>query len=181
MLVSLALAVAFLTNLSSVRATSVYCSAAIYGIPDLQSCISALANIRPNDYAKRLFVEQQLRTSPPEGNWKAMIDPRPAATQEDIAQIPKWWSFGTDINLTIPWKLMLTGSDCCTGNCNVAVLSYARWNSRNAVSSSRWSDVAYFGKQVASTCLISNNQGGAGVIRSKAAVNDKKTPENSHG
>ncbi len=79
---------------NSARAASVFCSERLYGSPTYKDCVGALQYIDPSDSQGRLFVEQQLRAKPPQGDWKAISDPRVPAFRQSIAQIPKWWSNG---------------------------------------------------------------------------------------
>ncbi|KAL6722321.1 hypothetical protein ACLMJK_001428 [Lecanora helva] len=94
----------------------------------------------PSDANKRLFVEQQLRAIRTQGDWLSITDPRPPGHQQDIVQVPKWWS---------------------CGNCNLALLSYAHDGSWLSVSASRWTDVDDRAAQLIATCLEENKQGGA--------------------
>ena len=71
-----------------------WCSRDVYGSPNIQNCVSALANLKLNDQTRRLFVEQQLRVTTPRGDWPWIKDPRPQQSRQAIVQVPKWWSFG---------------------------------------------------------------------------------------
>jgi len=69
------------------------CDSGLYGSPTYADCHGAVASI-PQDRAVRFFVEQQLRTAPPQADWTYFSDPRPLEYQQTIAQTPKWWSRG---------------------------------------------------------------------------------------
>ena len=55
------------------------------------------------------------------------------------------------------------------GDCNIALLSYAHGGTWLSVSASKWSDVVVQAYKLISTCAISDRQGGAAVIDSKAS------------
>lgn len=76
-----------------------YCSRNIYSNPRRQSCEIALSTL-PRDPFVRFFVEQQLRPSPGE-NWLAFGDPRRPEDQQKRVQVPKWWSAGMHLLLSI--------------------------------------------------------------------------------
>ena len=76
------------------QVVSVHCNERLYGTPKPQDCVAALSNLQTGNGEKRLFVEQQLRTKQPQGNWQPIVDPRPVGAQQEIVQIPKLWSHG---------------------------------------------------------------------------------------
>ena len=53
----------------------------------------AALSAMPRDQDTRFFVEQQLRTRLPEGDWPPFLDPRPVELREEVVQVPKFWSF----------------------------------------------------------------------------------------
>jgi len=69
------------------------CDSGLYGSPTYADCHDAFSSI-PQDTAVRFFVEQQLRTAPPQADWTYFPDPRPLEYQQTLAQTPKWWSRG---------------------------------------------------------------------------------------
>ena len=72
----------------------------VYGNPISIDCIGTLANFPINDYAIHWFVEQQLRTAPPQAVWNSFRDPRGPKDRQTIVQLPRRVSFGqSDIRL----------------------------------------------------------------------------------
>ena len=71
----------------------VFCSRENFGVPQYRSCMDALSSLRTEEIP-RFFVEQQLRTTMPDGDWPPFVDHGPGRTQKDIVQIPKWWTRG---------------------------------------------------------------------------------------
>lgn len=69
------------------------CNGGLYGSPTYADCHHALSSI-PQDTAIHFFVEQQLRTAPPQADWEYFPDLRPLRYQLPHAQTPKWWSRG---------------------------------------------------------------------------------------
>lgn len=86
---SLALVLAYVCTVDGF----VFCSREIFGVPKYSDCAGALSAV-PTDNVIQFFVEQQLRTEPPEANWPQFFDPRPIGLQKAIVQVPKWWSRG---------------------------------------------------------------------------------------
>lgn len=72
----------------------VFCNGGAYGRPVSVHCINALTKFPIHDTTIHYFVEQQLRTAPPEAVWNECKDPRPASEAQSIIQLPKWISYG---------------------------------------------------------------------------------------
>ena len=69
------------------------CSNERYGSPASESCLEAVSKI-PQDRTLRYFVEQQLRTAPPQADWPGFQDSRPVGSKASVMQLPKLWSQG---------------------------------------------------------------------------------------
>ena len=74
-----------------------FCSERIYGDPTGADCLRALTTIPSLDQRPRYFVEQPLRTSPDQTDWKPFIDPRTGPFRHQSVQLPKFWDFGKDL------------------------------------------------------------------------------------
>lgn len=70
-----------------------FCSQAIYGTPKAEDCLQALAAIGSTDQTPRYFIEIQLLTSSPGGDWQAFRDPRSQMYQTQSIQLPKYWTY----------------------------------------------------------------------------------------
>ena len=75
----------------------VFCNAGVYGNPISIQCIGVLATFPIHDTDVRYFVEQQLRTAPPQAVWNAFKDPRPPSEAQAIVPLPKRVSFGQPV------------------------------------------------------------------------------------
>ena len=71
-----------------------FCNRDVYGSPISVDCVGSLANFPINDYANRWFVEQQLRTAPPQAVWNSFQDPRAPGERQTIVQLPRRVSSG---------------------------------------------------------------------------------------
>jgi len=69
------------------------CDGDRYGRPDPGDCRVALTQF-PQDKNIRYFVEQSLRSKPPQALWPGFQDDRAVLFQETIVQLPKWMSYG---------------------------------------------------------------------------------------
>ena len=69
------------------------CSRVIYGSPNDSDCLQALAAIPFEDQTPRYFIETQLLTSPPGGNWAGFRDPRSPMYRSQSVQLPKYWTY----------------------------------------------------------------------------------------
>lgn len=81
-----------LIKIYSIQAAE-YCSHGSYGRPAPADCVRLISRL-PNDKIIRFFVEQDLRTAPPQANWIGFADPRQSGYKQKIMQLPKWWSEG---------------------------------------------------------------------------------------
>lgn len=73
---------------------SVFCNGDVYGNPVSTQCIGALARLPIHDTAVHYFVEQQLRTAPPQAVWNEFNDPRPPSEKQTVVQLPRRISYG---------------------------------------------------------------------------------------
>lgn len=87
----------FLAHVLYATDPDVFCNAGVYGNPVSTQCIGILARFPIHDTAFHYFVEQQLRTAPPEAVWNGFKDPRPPGQAQAIVQLPKWVSFGQPV------------------------------------------------------------------------------------
>lgn len=78
---------------ASISKASVFCSREVFGIPKYRDCANALSAV-PTDNVIQFFVEQQLRNPSPGADWSMFVDPRPVGSQQEIVQLPKFWSQG---------------------------------------------------------------------------------------
>ena len=69
------------------------CDKSRYGNPASTDCIIALFQF-PQDRTVRFFVEEQMRTQPPEASYNGFRDARPRTLRENVVQMPKWVSRG---------------------------------------------------------------------------------------
>ena len=145
------------------KAVSVFCSERLYGTPNYQDCATVWSFIASGDTHARLFVEQQLRTKPPQWDWPSIVDPRSPESRQDIVQVPKLWSHGT----MRAWWIWYFQCAKKTGNCNIALLSFAHGGSWLSVSSSRWTDVSAQGSRLVTTCAGRQGQGGFSIVNSE--------------
>ena len=83
-----------------------FCNRNVYGSPISIDCIGSLANFPINDYAIRWFVEQQLRTAPPQAVWDSFQDPRRPGERQTIVQLPRRISFGQSDLRFLPFEEM---------------------------------------------------------------------------
>lgn len=67
----------FLAHVLLATDSDVFCNAGVYGNPVSIQCIGILARFPIHDMAVHYFVEQQLRTAPPQAVWNGFKDPRP--------------------------------------------------------------------------------------------------------
>lgn len=74
-----------------------FCNGNIYGSPVSPQCFSNLGRLHIQDTAVHYFVEQQMRSAPPEAVWNGFTDPRPPGEKQTIVQLPKWISSGQSI------------------------------------------------------------------------------------
>ena len=70
------------------------CDPTRYGIPSQPHCLQALAKF-PIDRYTQYFVEQQMRSAPPDMDYKGFRDPRAPALRMPLVQLPKFMSYGT--------------------------------------------------------------------------------------
>ena len=82
-----------------------FCNRNVYGSPISIECIGSLANFPINDNAVRWFVEQQLRTAPPQAVWNSFKDPR-GPERQSIVQLPRRVSFGQSDLRLLPFEDM---------------------------------------------------------------------------
>lgn len=87
----------FLAQVLYATDNDVFCNAGVYGSPISTQCIGIFARFPIQDTAVQYFVEQQLRTAPPQAVWNAFRDPRPPGEAQAIVQLPKRVSFGKPI------------------------------------------------------------------------------------
>ena len=83
-----------------------FCNENVYGNPISIDCIGSLANFPINDNAIRWFVEQQLRTAPPQAVWGSFQDPRSPGERQTIVQLPRRVSSGQSDLRLLPFKDM---------------------------------------------------------------------------
>ncbi|KAM0801619.1 hypothetical protein BDR22DRAFT_181607 [Usnea florida] len=83
-----------------------FCNRNVYGSPISIDCIGGVSNFPINDYAIRWFVEQQLRTTPPQAVWNAFQDPRRPEERQTIVQLPRLVSSGQSDLRPLPSKDM---------------------------------------------------------------------------
>ena len=81
-----------------------FCDRNVYGNPISTDCIGSLSNFPINDNAIRFFVEQQLRTAPPQAVWNAFLDTRGPEQRQTIVQLPRRVSFGQSDLRFRPWR-----------------------------------------------------------------------------
>ena len=84
---------ALLFPLMSIVKTFTFCSRDTFGSPRYSDCSSALLAL-PTSKDAQFFVEQQLRTQFPRGDWPLFTDPRPPGLRKEIVQIPRFWNIG---------------------------------------------------------------------------------------
>lgn len=70
------------------------CNSVVYGRPIPTDCQKLLSRL-PQDKEVHVFVDQQMRTAPPQADWTYIGDPRPREYQQTLVQLPKWWSHGS--------------------------------------------------------------------------------------
>lgn len=87
----------FLAHIVYATDNNVFCDSGVYGDPVSSQCIGILARFPIQDTATRYFVEQQLRTAPPQAVWNGFEDPRPSSGAQAIIQLPKWVSYGQPV------------------------------------------------------------------------------------
>ena len=71
-----------------------YCNRDVYGKPVSTQCFNVLSRFPIQDTAVHFFVEQQMRSAPPEATWDSFRDSRPWHDRQAIVQLPKWVSYG---------------------------------------------------------------------------------------
>ena len=77
------------------KASTIFCSRAVYGVPSQEDCTRALLTLPIDDESLRYFIEQQLATFPPQADWPGWTDSRPKEEQTEAVQVPKFWGSGT--------------------------------------------------------------------------------------
>ena len=153
------------SNVNTVEA-SVFCSREIYGIPKYSDCQHALLAV-PGEEVIHYFVEQQLRAGWSRKDWPSFDDPRRDPNKQKVVQVPKLWNAGGCIRSA--WRRPIANE--YQGGCNVALLSYVHDGRSVPISSTEWSYILAMGLETLMTCLLSHNQGGAGVVNSKLHSN----------
>lgn len=71
-----------------------FCDRSRYGIPSKSNCYQALARF-PIERYTQYFVEEQLRSAPPNMEYKGFRDARAPAIREPLAHTPKLMFYGT--------------------------------------------------------------------------------------
>ena len=151
--------------------SSYFCSRNMYDSPVMQDCSHALATLPPADEFYRYYIEQQLKTAPPESDWQGWRDERPTIYRRKVIQVPKFWSHGKQACLRTDNTNSIRGKLTCwrwySGSCNLALLSYVDGNSKTGLSFSRWANVYLAGYTLVQTCLNLHSQGGAATINGR--------------
>ena len=83
-----------------------FCNRNVYGNPISTDCIGSLAQFPISDTAIRWFVEQQLRTAPPQAVWNSFQDGRGPAERQTIVQLPRRVSWGQSDVQFLPFEDM---------------------------------------------------------------------------
>ena len=83
-----------------------FCNRNVYGDPVSTDCIGSLAQFPISDNTIRWFVEQQLRTAPPQSVWSSFQDARGPAERQTLVQLPRRISWGQSDVQFLPFEDM---------------------------------------------------------------------------